>query len=625
MIKKFKFFFFFFKFKKKIKTALFFIKLWRTSKYSIECAIENFWLLVLVLIYFIIAMDNIFTRFLHAPVPNWVPFIGDGEALPMYLYIRMLFSLATFCFYHGVYAPDVEENAPPVGTPTLLCFNHSNGLTDATVLMRTFPRMIRFCAKDTLWRDPGIKTVMIKASGAVPVKRKQEHGDNADNTSAMSAVSKALMSGQVVSIAPEGTSRMRTVLEHLKSGVGRMAVDAVVTALANGLKDFKVHVVPCGIVYLHREKWRSNVLCSYCKNIIVDASFLARFGVTESTTDPRDPKRFEAVRAIMTELRSELESNMLIAPHWQALRDGVAAGRIFRSEGAKLPLGDWIGITRHFATTLCSEAPELTGRLRAYQEGLDALGIRDARIMQMQKRRSQQKPALIFLIMKILVRLAMFLGYATIALPGAIFWLPTWIACKRAERKIIRRARKAARDGAGKLLDERYDFDTISETKMAVSFIMLNVTWFAAFVACSTFLCSSMRQAILVSCVILPCLMWFTVRQVEEAFSSARSLISNVRLALANRKSIRALIEVRRGLEKDILAFAKKTGAPEPKLRSTKGRPRDGLWSDSPFWNFIRYFSPLYRRKRDWTEVLRFSDDLTYLDFYESEAASPQR
>ena len=87
----------------------------------------------------------------------------------------------------------------------------------------------------------------------MPVKRKQEHGDGADNTLAMSAVSKALRDGQVVSIAPEGTSRMRTVLEPLKSGVGRMAVDAVVSALAEGVSDFKVHIVPCGIVYLHRK------------------------------------------------------------------------------------------------------------------------------------------------------------------------------------------------------------------------------------------------------------------------------------------------------------------------------------------------------------------------------------
>ena len=570
-------------------------------------------------------MGGALARFLHSPVPSWVPIIGDDEALPVYLYIKMLFSVATFCFYHGVYAPDVEENAPPVGTPTLLCFNHSNGLTDATVLMRTFPRMIRFCAKDTLWRDPGIKTVMIKASGAVPVKRKQEHGDNADNRGAMSAVSKALRAGQVVSIAPEGTSRMRTVLEPLKSGVGRMAVDAVVSALSEGLEDFKVHIVPCSIVYLHREKWRSNVLCSYCKNIVVDASFLKAFGVDASTTNPRDQKRGKAVHAIMAKLRSELESNMLIAPHWQALRDGVTAGRIYRSDGARIPLGDWIRITRHFATTLSSQSPQLADRVRRYQEGLDALGIRDARIMQMQKRRSQQKPPLIFLILKILIRLAMFLGYGTIALPGSIFWLPTWVACKRAESKIIRRARKAARDGAGKLLDERYDFDTISETKMAVSFIMLNVTWFVAFVASAAFLCSSIRQAVLVSCAILPCLMWFTVRQVEEAFSSGRSCISNMRLALAPRKSIRALIEIRRDLESDILAFAQKTEAPVPEPRSVKGRPRDGLWSESPFWNFVRYFSPLYRRKRDWTEVLRFGDDLTYLDFYESEAASPQR
>ena len=145
--------------------------------------------------------------------------------------------------------------------------------------------------------------------------------------------------------------------------------------------------------------------------------------------------------------------------------------------------------------------------------------------MQMQGRRSQQKPPLTYLVLRVLLRLAMVICYATIAFPAALFWLPTWIACKRAESKIIRRARRAKRNMEGKLIDERYDFDTISETKMAVSFVMLNATWFVSFVVCAAFFCSSIRQAFLFSCVYLPLLMWFAVRQIEEAFSSARSLI----------------------------------------------------------------------------------------------------
>ena len=81
----------------------------------------------------------------------------------------------------------------------------------------------------------------------------------------------------------------------------------------------------------------------------------------------RGAKR-QLLRAIMAKLRSELESNMLIAPGVKALRDGVACGRIYRSDGAKMPLSDWIAhplvILRRLwaARQACTAAASLSGR-----------------------------------------------------------------------------------------------------------------------------------------------------------------------------------------------------------------------------------------------------------------------
>ena len=101
-----------------------------------------------------------------------------SNATPLlYSLIRLIFRAAGFIFYattecHGV------EDFPAAGQATLLCFNHGNGLADPLCLIKATPRMVRFCAKDTLWSVPGMK-YFIRNSGAVPIYRAKEHGDQA--------------------------------------------------------------------------------------------------------------------------------------------------------------------------------------------------------------------------------------------------------------------------------------------------------------------------------------------------------------------------------------------------------------------------------------------------------------
>jgi 1-acyl-sn-glycerol-3-phosphate acyltransferase len=93
----------------------------------------------------------------------------------LYAVIRLIFQACGFIFYattecHGL------EGFPEQGEPTLLCFNHGNGLADPLCLIKATPRMVRFCAKDTLWSVPIMK-YFIRNSGAVPIYRQREHGN----------------------------------------------------------------------------------------------------------------------------------------------------------------------------------------------------------------------------------------------------------------------------------------------------------------------------------------------------------------------------------------------------------------------------------------------------------------
>ena len=48
--------------------------------------------------------------------------------------------------------------------------------------------------------------------------------------------------------------------------------------LSDGIQHLGACVVPVGLAFTHREKFRSDLCMSYCKPIVVDAAYAARFG-----------------------------------------------------------------------------------------------------------------------------------------------------------------------------------------------------------------------------------------------------------------------------------------------------------------------------------------------------------
>ena len=99
----------------------------------------------------------------------------------LYPYIKSVFQIATKTFYRALWV-DGLHNIPPEGVPTLLAFNHGNGLGDPAVVMSCCPRMVRFVAKDTIFMDKNFGT-LIAESGAIPIERRREWGDEANNVS----------------------------------------------------------------------------------------------------------------------------------------------------------------------------------------------------------------------------------------------------------------------------------------------------------------------------------------------------------------------------------------------------------------------------------------------------------
>jgi glycerol-3-phosphate O-acyltransferase/dihydroxyacetone phosphate acyltransferase len=136
--------------------------------------------------------------------------------------------------------------------PTILASTHPNSIVDPLVVGIFEDRQVTFCARDGLFRVPGLGAVL-RSIGAVAIRRRMDHGGSADaqsNDDAFVECRAVLARGGVISIFPEGKTHSRLRVEPLKTGVARMAIDAA---------EHGVHIVPVGLNYLVREAFRSDV------------------------------------------------------------------------------------------------------------------------------------------------------------------------------------------------------------------------------------------------------------------------------------------------------------------------------------------------------------------------------
>lgn len=191
----------------------------------------------------------------------------------IYGFFHALFDLCLHIFYAAVEVQGAE-NVPPDGEPTILIANHSNSLTDAITIVSQTPRScVRLTAKDTLWRHPFFR-VFVQGVGTIPIQRRSDHAaGSVSNDDAFRHLKEAVEAGDVACLFPEGISRYHPSLAPLKRGVAAIALD--ILKRQRGNPSFRLHLLTCGITYLHREKFRSNVSVCFDKPITLDAASVA--------------------------------------------------------------------------------------------------------------------------------------------------------------------------------------------------------------------------------------------------------------------------------------------------------------------------------------------------------------
>ncbi len=188
----------------------------------------------------------------------------------------MFYTVMTWCARRALrwcYRDVRVVGSMPTQGPVLLAINHPNELADICVVLAHLPRRTRFVANATsaeqsLVRFAYARMGVIAVHRVRDMRKARARGEDsaAANTAAFSQVRAALAAGGCVCVFPEGGVTRAPHLGALRTGLGRMALDARDEAGLRG-----VLVVPVGITYADRDALRSNVLVEIGQPIALDA------------------------------------------------------------------------------------------------------------------------------------------------------------------------------------------------------------------------------------------------------------------------------------------------------------------------------------------------------------------
>lgn len=296
------------------------------------------------------------------------------------------------------------DNIPADG-PVIFAGNHPNALMDGWLLIAKCGRWpLHFLGNAKLWNYRMLRPIL-EATGAVPVYRREEHEGEVDNRPAFERVYEIIESGGCMGIFPEGVSHVESQLVKLKTGTARIAL----TVASRGKTG--VAIVPCGLNYIHRHRFRSQVLMEFGHPIRIDDKWLIDFAKNEQDTVIRLTER----------LAGALRKVTLNAPDWRTLRFIQTARRLYKPSSVELTPGQYVELSRRFVDRYLAsiDDPDMLAfrdEVEDYQSRLEMLGLKDYQL---------RFPVTFgYAFRKVMLRALVMLVLFPIAIPGALVHLP---------------------------------------------------------------------------------------------------------------------------------------------------------------------------------------------------------
>ncbi|QLQ82021.1 hypothetical protein HG537_0G02750 [Torulaspora globosa] len=277
-----------------------------------------------------------------------------------------------------------------------------------------------------------------------------------DNSKTFQNVFDHLHTKGCVGIFPEGGSHDRPSLLPIKAGVAIMALGA-----AAADPNMKVHVVPCGLHYFHRDKFRSRAVLEYGEPIIVGPELGRKYA-----EDPRGTVE-ELLKTITEALYAVTEN----APSFDVLMTIQAARRLYQPARGKVSLSNVVEINRRLLIGYSKYKDDpriihLQQMVTKYNNALYSLGLRDHQVMELKTRKTEVLRSL-FVLMERLIRLSIFF---VLSLPGSILFTPIFISCSIY-------AKKKAKEGLSKSVVKIKGTDLIASWKLMFALVFAPILY----------------------------------------------------------------------------------------------------------------------------------------------------
>ncbi|KAG8872500.1 hypothetical protein FRB97_007569 [Tulasnella sp. 331] len=243
-----------------------------------------------------------------------------------------------------------EQNVPKDG-PVLVVCTHHNMVVDPATLSATFPhgRYIHYWSKSSLFVNPIAKWILLD-SGNIPVNRKSK-----DNQTMFKGTFDVLSLGEVVALFPEGTSYTEPKIMQVKDGAAWAALEY--TKWATGEEGVKkgakpLTLLPAGLVYTNKSKYRSSAVIEYGKPIPLAA--LAE----EFALDDTNSKK-SAVKKLTKAIERDLFRMTINAEDWETLYASRMARELLW-EGKPVNLDEFVSVSQMLVDLLTYPSPSIS-------------------------------------------------------------------------------------------------------------------------------------------------------------------------------------------------------------------------------------------------------------------------
>jgi 1-acyl-sn-glycerol-3-phosphate acyltransferase len=287
-----------------------------------------------------------------------------------YRLVRGVAALLLWLFYRKIELSGAERI--PARGPVVVAANHHNALVDAMLIVASVPRRITPLAKAPLFRHPLIGP-FLRLIGAVPVHRRVDGADPAQNAAMFAAATAALRAGGALLIFPEGVSQPRPTLMPLRTGAARIV-------LAAGAEGLRASLVPVGLVFGMPGTFRAaTALVSVGRTVAADDCVAAYAHTPEASVRVLTERLAEAIRAQIVEAEDQrtLELLATLERAWRHERGEAGAVDLQASLA-------WRRAVMRAARALGERAPGRVAAFRRHLEGyterLRESGLHDAQL-----------------------------------------------------------------------------------------------------------------------------------------------------------------------------------------------------------------------------------------------------